>query len=267
MNIIFRPLKADETECRVAQVTEKGVQLLIYKDARCDMNILDETVGAMNWQRTHSRDNANCAISIWDSEKNQWVSKEDTGTESNTEAEKGLASDSFKRAGTNWGIGRELYTAPFIWVSADKTKISQSNGKYKCYDKFIVTDMAVTDGKITALQIGKQNGYKIEPVYSYGTKNTITTPEVKPMPTQKPEARVEIATPPPKKPRTTFNERAGKFASFHDGHWFCVDCGKQFVEQTFNGTLFTEQMQSDNALKFRGARICKDCMIKRENEG
>ncbi len=76
------------------------------------MDILDETVGVYNWKREHTRDNANCIVSIYDQEKKEWISKEDTGTESNTEKEKGLASDSFKRACVNLGIGRELYTAP-----------------------------------------------------------------------------------------------------------------------------------------------------------
>lgn len=130
-------------------VKANGLSLLLYKDARCDMNILDETVGPYNWQRTHSRDNANCTVSLWDDEKKQWISKEDTGTESNTEAEKGLASDSFKRACFNWGIGRELYTAPFIWVDASVCNIT--NGK--CYDKFKVTDIKIEDKKIVYLQI------------------------------------------------------------------------------------------------------------------
>lgn len=130
----FRKLRANEIDCRAQSVKENGLVLLLYKDARVDQNILDETVGSLNWQRSHSRDNANCTVSIWDEDKNQWVSKEDTGKESNTEAEKGLASDSFKRACFNWGIGRELYSAPFIWVSADKCNIK--NGK--CYDKFVV---------------------------------------------------------------------------------------------------------------------------------
>ena len=116
----FRNLYADEIECRVGQINEKGLSLLLYKDARCDMNILDETVGAKNWKRRHTRDNANCIVSIWDSEKKEWIDKEDTGTESNTEKEKGLASDSFKRACTCLGIGRELYTAPFIWIPKEK---------------------------------------------------------------------------------------------------------------------------------------------------
>ena len=78
-------------------VSAKGCSLLLYKDARCDMNILDETVGSKNWQRKHTRDNANCIVSIWDEDKKQWIEKEDTGTESYTEKEKGQASDSFKR--------------------------------------------------------------------------------------------------------------------------------------------------------------------------
>ena len=125
---MFRDLYAGEIECRVAQVKETGVTLLLYKDARCDQNILDETVGPFNWQRHHSRDNANCVVSIWDDKKSCWVGKEDTGTESTTEKEKGLASDSFKRDCFNWGIGRELYTAPFIWIpAAGCTELKQNN--------------------------------------------------------------------------------------------------------------------------------------------
>ena len=110
----FRLLRADEIDCRISQIGSNYCTLLLYKDARCDMNILDETVGALDWKREHKRENANCVVSIWNSEIKEWVSKEDTGTESFSEAEKGLASDSFKRACFNWGIGRELYTAPSI---------------------------------------------------------------------------------------------------------------------------------------------------------
>lgn len=132
-NPLFRTLRADEIECRIGTVKEPkdgkkgGVSLLLYKDARCDMNILDETVGAMNWKREHIRDNRNCIVSIWDDDKKQWVSKEDTGTESNTEAEKGVASDSFKRSCVNWGIGRELYTAPFIWIVGDPNNLKKES--------------------------------------------------------------------------------------------------------------------------------------------
>lgn len=144
----FRLLKAKEIDCRVSQISNNGLSLLLYKDARVDQNILDEAVGCMNWQRSHSRDNANCTVSIWDEEKRMWVSKEDTGKESNTEAEKGLASDSFKRACFNWGIGRELYSAPFIWISSGDAEIKQGkNGKFVCYDKFIVSAIEYDDDK------------------------------------------------------------------------------------------------------------------------
>ena len=138
----FRLLRADEIDCRISTIGEKGLTLLLYKDARCDMNILDETVGPFGWQRYHSRDNANCTVSIYDPDKKEWVSKEDVGTESNTEAQKGLASDSFKRACFNWGIGRELYTAPFIWIPAEKCEITERNGRRVCYDKFFIEKIA-----------------------------------------------------------------------------------------------------------------------------
>lgn len=138
----IRLLTADEVECRVQQVTKGGAILLLYKDARVDMRVLDETFGALNWQRHHNRDNANCIISVWDKDKEQWIAKEDTGTESNTEAAKGLASDSFKRAGFNWGIGRELYDSPFIFVKLDESEIKTNNsGKPTTYTKFIVAEM------------------------------------------------------------------------------------------------------------------------------
>ena len=136
----IRLLTADEVECRVATVKKdnSGCSLLLYKDARVDMRILDETFGPMNWQRHHGRDNANCIISVWDDDKKQWIEKEDTGTESNTEAAKGLASDSFKRAGFNWGIGRELYDAPFIWVNLSEQDLSTTG---KITAKFFVKDI------------------------------------------------------------------------------------------------------------------------------
>ena len=155
MELKFRTLKANEIDCRISTISEKGLSLLLYKDARVDQTILDETVGAMNWQRHHSRDNANCTISIWDDAKKQWVEKEDTGKESFTEKEKGLASDSFKRAGFNWGIGRELYSAPFIWIGADKAEIKPDNkGKYQCRHQFVVEQILYDDNRnIVALSI------------------------------------------------------------------------------------------------------------------
>lgn len=162
MESMFRDLKADEIDVRVAMVKENGVSLLLYKDARVDMNILDETVGQMNWMKEYSRDNANCIVAIWDKEKLQWIHKEDTGTESFTEKEKGLASDSFKRACFNWGIGRELYTSPFIWIKAEDTKIiKSSNGKLSCNDKFIVEAIKIENKVINGLSIKNSAGKRV----------------------------------------------------------------------------------------------------------
>ena len=174
MELKFRPLRADEVELRVSTCNANGFSLLLYKDARCDQNILDETVGAMNWQRHHSRENANCTVSIWDTDKEQWIEKEDTGTESFTEKEKGLASDSFKRACFNWGIGRELYTAPFIWISGN---VEQRNNKYvpaKSYDrKLRIADLATVDGVIAKLVIKDNTG---KAVFSYGVSTVPQEP-------------------------------------------------------------------------------------------
>lgn len=176
MNLNFRTLKASEIDARVAQVKPNGITLLLYKDARCDMNILDETVGPMNWKREHTRDNANCIISVYDEDKKEWVGKEDTGTESYAEAQKGLASDSFKRAAVNWGIGRELYTAPFIWIPADKANIQGG----KCYEKFEVFKVEYDENKnIIALEI--INSKSKEVVYKKGQKITgESKPQVQP---------------------------------------------------------------------------------------
>lgn len=136
----FRHLNADELEARVSTVSDKGCSILIYKNARVDMKVLDETVGAMNWQRDHKeiKGNMYAGVGIWDSDKAQWVWKWDCGTENYTEKEKSEASDSFKRAGFNWGIGRALYTCPFIWFKANQVNLADRGGKPTTYDTFHV---------------------------------------------------------------------------------------------------------------------------------
>ena len=151
----FRELRANEIEARVATVSEKGCSILLYKNARCDMNVLDETVGEMNWQRDHKeiKGNMYAGIGIWDADKQMWIWKWDCGTESYTEGEKGEASDSFKRAGFNWGIGRELYTAPFIWMKADQINLIEKNGKKTTCDTFKVDAIEYDNGKISYLKV------------------------------------------------------------------------------------------------------------------
>lgn len=131
---LSEPLSIDQIDFRIQSINKGGyATILAYKDARVDMQRLDDAVGPLNWKREHNNDNHNCVVSIYNKEIGEWVSKEDTGTESNTEAEKGLASDSFKRACFNWGIGRELYEYPVISVklNADEFEIKEFNGKQK----------------------------------------------------------------------------------------------------------------------------------------
>lgn len=170
----FRKLKAEEIDCRVSQIASNYCTLLLYKDARVDQNILDETVGCMNWQKRYVRDNANCIVGIWDNDKKQWVEKEDTGTESFTEQEKGLASDSFKRACFNWGIGRELYTAPNIYIFPHKDMVAKgkdseffcknpnetddSKKRYDTKTRFYVDYIDYKDNNISDLVIRDHKG-------------------------------------------------------------------------------------------------------------
>lgn len=153
--IEFRPLRAEDVEVRVNQCSDKGCSLLLYKTSRTDMALLDETIGPENWQKDYRSIDGKlfCGIGIRFKD-GEWVWKWDTGVPSNMESQKGEASDAAKRAGFVWGIGRELYTAPRIWVGPDKCTIrAGKNGKMQCYDDFRVTDMEVEDGQITKLQI------------------------------------------------------------------------------------------------------------------
>lgn len=161
----IRLLEPSDIEVRAQQVKEKGAVLLLYKNARVDMSILDDKFGMFGWQREHLfKDGKNyCRVSIWDSENKQWVTKEDIGTESNTEKEKGEASDAFKRACVNIGIGRELYTAPFIWVNLQKDEVfkneKSNNWQLKAGVEFSVSAIEY-DAKrsISKLVIIDQNG-------------------------------------------------------------------------------------------------------------
>lgn len=153
----FRELTADDIEVRVQSAKNTGVVLLLYKNARVDMSILDETVGPENWQREHYECKGNLFCKVGIKCSNEWVWKSDCGTESNTEAQKGEASDSFKRACFNWGIGRELYSAPFIWINKGDCGIIESvkNNKtvFNCYDHFSVEKIKIENKKIVGLAI------------------------------------------------------------------------------------------------------------------
>lgn len=159
----FRDLRADEIECRVGVCRENGLSLLLYKDARCDARILDEQVGPENWQNEfyECKGTLFCKVGILVDRGEQlceWVWKDDAGSPSNMEAAKGEASDAFKRACFKWGIGRELYTAPFIWIPADKVELAKNQrGNWYCKNEFRVAKIAIENGRITGIRIVDAN--------------------------------------------------------------------------------------------------------------
>lgn len=179
MDLKFRNLKADEIEVRVGNVdkNKKWISLLLYQNSRVAMDLLDEVVGKENWKREHSRDNKNCTISIWDKEKAQWVGKEDTGIESFSDKEKGLASDSFKRSAVNWGIGRSLYSAPNIYIYGNSDELK--------YNKYSVKEIEYDENdKINRLVIvDKSNNI----VFTYPKTNINAQSQVQTKTVQKPK--------------------------------------------------------------------------------
>lgn len=160
----IRLLRADEIECRVAVINEKGLSLLLFKDARVDQKILDETFTPFGWKRSHQSIDGNlyCTVEIWDKGKGQWIAKQDVGIPSYSEKEKGQASDSFKRACFNWGVGRELYTAPFIWITAPNANIQKKGEKYTTGERFRVQEIRYNDRReITGLVIVNSQGKRV----------------------------------------------------------------------------------------------------------
>lgn len=166
----IRLLKANEIDVRVQMVNQNYISVLLYKDARVDMKILDETFGPMNWQRHHDVINNNlfCTVSIYDEDKKQWISKQDVGIPSYTQAEKGEASDSFKRACINVGIGRELYSAPGIFIKPQQGEVTQNKNKFQTKTRFFVKEIEYDNKReIAYLVIVDGNGNQR---YSWGRK-------------------------------------------------------------------------------------------------
>ena len=160
------PLLMDEVDIRIQSINNgKYATILAYKDARVDMNRLDDVVGAGFWKREHFDNNTRCKVSIYNKEIKEWVSKEDVGTQSQTEKEKGLASDSFKRACFNWGIGRELYDYPVISIKLTDKEVQltgRDKPKYKAsFDLKLKEWKWITEfkeGKLVALACKDNHG-------------------------------------------------------------------------------------------------------------
>lgn len=226
-----RLLRADEVELRVQTVKENGFSLLLYKDARCDMRILDETFGIGNWQRHHEviNDNLFCNVGVRFERENgfgEWVWKQDVGTESFTEKQKGEASDSFKRACFNWGIGRELYTAPSIWIN-NEGDVKNYKDKLSVSTSFKVSEIDYNDSReINHLVIVDNKGKERYRLGSY-----------KPQTTQPKAAQQQQA--PPQQPTpgvvkffcsedgVEITERIAKYSTEKYGRALCMDCQKK----------------------------------------
>lgn len=236
----FRKLKANEIDCRIAQITEKGLSLLLYKDARVDQYLLDETFGIFGWKRSHELIDGNlyCTVSVRNPETGEWVSKQDVGTESNTEKEKGQASDSFKRACFNWGIGRELYSAPFIWIGSDKIKLEKNDkGKWVTYDRFKVIEIGYNDaGSINKLTVISEKSGK--EVYRYGAKEAPKDESKEETKTETPKAPTEeeLKAPLSKDQEKELMDKIGDDVAILDYLLYCYEV-KKLSELSLRGYL------------------------------
>lgn len=256
----FRLLNPEEIEVRVQTVKENGVSALLYKTARTDYALLDETVGMYNWQNDYKVVDGKmyCGIGIYNSTLGEWIWKYNCGTESNQDAEKGQASDAMKRAGFAWGIGTELYSSPFIWIPADKCNIKAFQGKdgktkYICNDSFAVTSIKYDEKEnISALEITNEKTRII--VFSYGVSN-YTAETVK---------------------RST-NENSTGFAKHTEetqedpyvkeqngvAYAICSQCGEYIYDQKKrNGGVMTVKEYVGKCLQAYGKPLCKKCLPK-----
>lgn len=168
------PLTIDEIDFRVQSVNKGGyATILAYKDARVDMNRLDAVYGVGYWQKKYDviNDNLFCSVGVWNKELNQWVWVQDVGTESMAEKEKGQASDAFKRACFNLGIGRELYDYPIIQVKLLDEELDKTTGKPNWNFKlkeWIWFSQFNENGKLNYLGAKDQNG---KARFQFGTYN------------------------------------------------------------------------------------------------
>lgn len=210
----IRLLKAEDIDCRVGNVKKDGdtikyITLLLYKNARVDMSILDEVYGRKNWKRKHEFKDGKlyCTVSVYDEEKKEWIDKEDVGTESNADAEKGQASDAFKRACVNWGIGRELYTAPFIVI-----KPMQGERDVR-YTKFHVAEIKYNNQEISHLVIKDANGYER---YRMGETDTQQTQVQTPPPATAPTPATNVSPKPAAQVKTKRERTVNYLKSLND---------------------------------------------------
>ena len=240
-----------EIECRIAEISRQGtgLNLLLYKTARTDAALLDETYGPDKWQNDFKMLDGKLYGGIGIKFGDEWIWRWDCGTESNMEAEKGQASDAFKRAGFKWGLGAELYTAPRITVPASKCNIKEYGGKFRCYDNFEVEKIEYTkSGNISALRI----------------KNTSTGVTAFDMAAKEEPAKEEPAEQPPEQALTGASPEANTI-------YYCVECGQAIMPyHDTKGKLVSAERHAKASQERFGAVYCLDCINKRashENAG
>ena len=231
----FELLTADQIECRISTVTEKGCSLLLYKTARTDYEMLDKHVTMFGWRNDYKEIDGKmyCGIAIKDNNTGEWIWKWNVGTESNQDAEKGQASDAMKRAGFCWGIGTELYSAPFIWIPAEylmKLKFIEKSGKWVCKDTFTVKEIGYDEQEnINNLVIINQDKNIVFPSYrSRAPKVEESNPYV-----------------PTKAEQRPVQQPVGTISSK------CIECGKIVT--------LAEKAYSE---KSYGYCLCRDCQKK-----
>lgn len=186
------PIPIEEIDFRVQSINKGGyATILAYKDARVDMNRLDAVYGVEGWQKKYDLIDGHlfCSVGIWSKAMAQWIWKQDVGTESNTEKEKGEASDAFKRACFNLGIGRELYAYPLIQVALEKDEWELKNEKPVATWNLKLKEWAwnseFKDGKLVSLSC-IDNKKKVRFTYPSNQKQTPPlepkAPEIPPVP-------------------------------------------------------------------------------------
>lgn len=245
----FRELKAEEIKCRVARETASGLQLLLYKDARVDMAILDETVGIARWQREHYVVDGVVYCRVGIKIDNEWIWKSDCGVESFADGEKGESSDSFKRACVNFGIGRSLYTAPFIWV---KKADYNTNDKGKCADSFSVLAIDIQDGFIKGLQV--KNDKSGNTVYTFGTlRNGMRKPPEAPKPIAPTAPTAQVPFPEIEQPKPEDKEKNFPLPNISFDEAKTVE---------FEGVLLTDLFKTNRAAFMCVLNECSDPRIR-----
>lgn len=225
----IRLLRADEIDVRALTIKANGFAVLLYKDARVDMAILDEVFGIYGWQRKHEVINNNlfCTVSIYDKNTNQWIDKQDVGVESYAEKQKGEASDSFKRACFNVGIGRELYTAPsFMWINA-MDDIKEDKGKYSTYTKLRVSEIGYNDlreiNQLTIIDDKGRERYKLGKVIKPVEPKT-TVSKAKPSTTDKTAPTEGLSC---SECNVAINDAVKAYSEKKYGKMLCMNCQKK----------------------------------------